>query len=158
MTELIEWIPRKIQQQKVPPRETIGLGRNCTVFEKVRTFAYSEWRRQKFDKARYQMLSDAVFQTAMDINSDFVNPMQVQEVKSIARSVSKWTSKHLTQENWTAWGDARRKNSIIVRHNKSEERAVEIKLFKEAHPDMSMRMIAKVFECDEKTVRNALKI
>jgi hypothetical protein len=56
-----------------------------------------------------------------------------------------------------AWGDGRRKKSIYVRHNKAAERAVAIRAFKAEHPDMSNRMIAKVFDVDERTIRRDLE-
>jgi hypothetical protein len=125
LAELIQWIPKKLLKQKRKPKEEIGLGRNCTVFEKVRVFAYSEWRRLKFyDDVR---LFENVYDKALDFNNDFISPMRPQEVKSITRSVCKWTTKNLTREGFKDWGDARRQKSIQTRHTKSQTLAIEAK-------------------------------
>jgi hypothetical protein len=155
LTELIDCIPDHLLKQKQPRRATIGLGRNCAVFDVARSFAYSEWRRLKFDDS--VRLFECVYEFSMNVNVGFDVPMLPQEVKSIARSISKWTARHLAREGFDQWGDKRRARSITVRHTKSEERAMEIKVFKEQHPDMSNRMLAEVFEVSEYTIRCALK-
>jgi hypothetical protein len=155
LTELIEWIPDRLLRQKQPQRETIGLGRNCTVFEVARSFAYSERRRQKFaDEAR---LFERVHDFSMNVNAGFNVPMLPQEVKSIVRSITKWTARHLVREGFGRWGDKRRERSIIVRHTKSEDRAVGIKMFKEEHPDKSNRQIALALGYALDTVNRALR-
>jgi hypothetical protein len=121
LTELLDYIPDKIKARKPRPKEAIGLGRNCAVFEESRHYSYSEWRRQKFsDPAR---LLDAVYDFSMNINAGFTVPMMDQEVKCIARSVSRWTSRHMSAEGLREWGAGRRERSIEVRQTKSQAKA-----------------------------------
>jgi hypothetical protein len=64
----------------------VGVGRNVTLFNFTRTWAYRAVR--KFEvQARW---NDAVYERCMARNGDFVNPMDCREVKVIARSIAKW--------------------------------------------------------------------
>jgi hypothetical protein len=154
LTELIESIPdHLLRQKKQPRRVTIGLGRNCVVFDTARTFAYSEWRRLKFaDDAR---LFARVYEFSMNVNVGFDVPMLPQEVKSIARSISKWTARHLAREGFDRWGDKRRERSIIVRHTKSEERAIEAKALYAG--GKTQKQIAAIMGVSEIQVKRLLK-
>lgn len=153
LTELLEYIPRRKAKWKL--KEEIGLGRNCTVFEQSRLYAYSEWRRLKFDD--YDRLFQSVYEYAMNLNTDFLVPMLEQEVKCIVRSISKWTVRHMTAAGFSHIQKERNIRSQVVRQNKADERAEAIKAFKVEHPDMSNRMIAQVFEVSEYTIRQSLK-
>jgi hypothetical protein len=51
----------------------------------------------------------------------------------------------------------RKRNTPLLEVKTASDRITEIKSFKAAHPAMSNRMMAQVLECDEKTIRNALK-
>jgi hypothetical protein len=155
LTELLDRIPDRIKKRKAPVRETIGLGCNCAVFDAARVFAYSEWRRLKF--ADYERLFERVYEYAMNVNVDFTVPMLPKEVQCIVRSVSKWTARHMDKAGDRAWHQRQNAKSVKVRRGRSEERAIEIKLFKEQHPEMSNRQIATIFEVNRSTIDRALR-
>ena len=155
LTELLDYIPDPVKAWKPSRKEIIGLGRNCTVFDLSRVFAYSEWRRLKFDDP--DRLLDSVFDHSMNINNTFSIPMLEREVRCISRSISRWTSRYMTAQGLRAWGDLRRKRSIKVRHDKGQARVIEIRGFKAEHPAMSNRQVAKEIGVSEYTVRKALK-
>ncbi|MFC1502808.1 replication initiation protein [Pseudomonadota bacterium] len=76
-------------------REATGLGRNCDTFDSVRHWAYKAIR----DYWRPDYASsweDAVLARCEAINMGYVTPMPYSEVKSIAKSIAKWTIKHFT--------------------------------------------------------------
>jgi hypothetical protein len=151
LTELLEYIPDKIKSWKPRPKEVIGLGRNCTVFEEARFFAYSEWRRLKFtDQDR---LLEAVFNFSMNINVSFRIPMLDKEVLSISRSISKWTARHMTAEGLREWGEPRRQMSLEVRQAKAASRTRDIIIYYDSHPGISRRELAGIFEVSEKTIQ-----
>lgn len=62
-------------------------GRNCTVFDTVRFFAYNQ---VKFCDSQSELLSK-VIQLALDLNSQFDTPLPIRELQDTAKSVSKWT-------------------------------------------------------------------
>ncbi|MDR2534625.1 MAG: helix-turn-helix domain-containing protein, partial [Treponema sp.] len=86
----------------------------------------------------------------------FPVPLPFAEVKATGKSIGKWTYRKMSPQGFRAWGDARRAKSVIARQSRAEERAQAIMAFKAEHPDMSNRMIAKVFGVAEGTVRNVL--
>lgn len=64
----------------------VGVGRNVTLFNFTRAWAYRAVRR--FEVQAHW--NDAVYERCMARNSDFVTPMNTGEVKLIARSIAKW--------------------------------------------------------------------
>lgn len=80
----------------MPPREwrrskrvkVNGLGRNCTLFETARTWAYREIRHHWGDP---RGLAEAVELAALQMNVDaFDEPLPSREAIACARSVSRW--------------------------------------------------------------------
>jgi hypothetical protein len=155
LLELLEYIPKNILKTRIKTKDEIGLGRNCTIFDKSRKFAYQIWRNQGFiDDNR---LFDKVYEFSMNLNNEFLTPLGGREVKSITRSICRWTAKNMGAGDFRQIQQERNLKSQAVRCAKSRVRADEIRRFKTEHPHMSNRMIAEVFDCNKDTVRNALK-
>lgn len=74
--------------------EDYGLGRNCTLFEELRKWAYRAKRQGWPD---YRQWLDACLTRAQMINLQFTNPLALSEVRATATSVAKWTSKRITE-------------------------------------------------------------
>lgn len=72
-----------------------GLGRNCTIFEKTRQWAYRAIRRGWPDLPQW---SAACFERATAYNLQFSNPLIDNEVKAIAKSIARWTHKRFTEK------------------------------------------------------------
>lgn len=70
-----------------------GLGRNCTLFEALRTWAYKAIRQ---GWPSYDQWLDACLTRAQGLNLKFPNPLGFNEVKATARSIAKWTHQRLT--------------------------------------------------------------
>ena len=71
---------------------TTGLGRNCDLFEDLRRWAYrsvDEYRNQ--GQVAYDAWMRAALAKAEGYNSQFTEALMFAEVKSVARSVGKWT-------------------------------------------------------------------
>ncbi len=80
-----------------------GLGRNVTLFDRLRHAAYCEVRRFKQDgaaladfRARLQSIA-----ASMNVTSGFVLPLDLGEVNGIAKSVSGWTWKNFSVERFS---------------------------------------------------------
>ncbi|WP_072727080.1 MULTISPECIES: replication initiation protein [Bifidobacterium] len=71
---------------------TIGLGRNCTVFDTARTDAYRFVRRLP-DRTpeSSERLREFTRRTCHEINATFADPLPTREVNDIAKSIHKWT-------------------------------------------------------------------
>lgn len=74
----------------------VGLGRNCTLFDRLRSWAYKAIRQGWPDYERWLM---AVEQRASAYN-DFPAALDHSEVRHISKSVAKWTHKNLSQEGY----------------------------------------------------------
>jgi hypothetical protein len=68
-------------------RNPIGLGRNCTIFETARTWAYREARHHWGDP---DGLHRAITSTIRDLNQNFSEPLPSSETRAIATSIHKW--------------------------------------------------------------------
>lgn len=154
LRELIYLIPDRLKKRKAPVRETIGLGRNCAVFDSARVFAYSEWRRLKY--AEYERLFERVYEFAMNMNGDFMVPMLPKEVQCIVRSITKWTARHMDKAGDRAWHQRQNAKSVKVRRGQSEARAIEAKALYAG--GKTQKQIAAIMNVSERQVRTYLKI
>nr|CDL66254.1 unnamed protein product [uncultured bacterium] len=68
-------------------KNPIGLGRNCSLFESARTWAYREIRNHWGNP---HTLAAAIEATAHALNSDFSEPLPTNEVHHLAASISRW--------------------------------------------------------------------
>ena len=68
-------------------KNPVGLGRNCTIFETARTWAYREARHHWGDP---DGLHRAIATTVRDLNAGFSDPLPSSETRAIATSIHKW--------------------------------------------------------------------
>ena len=96
-----------------------ALGRNCSLFEDVRHWAYKEVHKH----GDYEGFLQAVHWYACDLN---IGNLEDNEVFCISKSIARWTFDHLTKdkskENMMAWNKVTARKSIAVRKAKKEER------------------------------------
>jgi hypothetical protein len=71
--------------------EEIGLGRNVTLFDWLRYYAYRNVKRYKLEVRNFVAWQSHLNSRALLRNGDFQHPLDGREVWHIARSVSKWT-------------------------------------------------------------------
>ena len=91
--EFKEWIdiPRKIPSQS----ESSGLGRNCDIFDRTRKIAYSEFHKYQNQSG----FEKAVLGWCEEANSDYQEPLTINELKCIARSISKFCFKNMNRDH-----------------------------------------------------------
>lgn len=128
--ELAEYLELPL---RIPKRAcTVGLGRNCTVFEIVRKIAYSNVLKFKIEGC-YSSWYDFIYNECEKINNEFPESLFYKEIETIAKSISKWTWRKFSKQ-WTDGRfseiQARRgknggKRSGEVRAAKSSERRSE---------------------------------
>jgi hypothetical protein len=88
--ELAEWVELPKHLPKRKPEE-IGLGRNVTVFEWLRQYAYKQIRHYKGDVRNFVLWQSHLNGKALTRNGDLLAPLQGNEVWHITKSVAKWT-------------------------------------------------------------------
>lgn len=118
----------------------IGLGRNCTLFDVTRRWAYRQIRVGGFFGEEFFIYE--VIRYAAERNGDFSVPLPYAEVKATGKSIGRWTWRNMSPGGFRAWGDNRRERSIAVRKAKSRDRAEEIRAYKRDHPELSIRAIS----------------
>ncbi len=123
-----------------------GLGRNCRLFEQLRTIGYSEVRKF-WRPAGYEAFFDHLLKTAEVLNRAFSVPLHFPELRGIARSVSKWTWKHFSPTEFREIQAARGRRVGVA---KREERLAEVQRL--AAQGESNRAIARAVGVDDKTV------
>lgn len=94
LCELDDFVPESCYIRSKAHSETYGLGRNCTVFECLKQWAYRAFR-DDFDYSTNGWY-DACLSQAFEFNRDLCleSPLPVSEIKAIAKSVSKWVAMH----------------------------------------------------------------
>lgn len=96
LEELADWVtlpkPSRLSE------ENVGLGRNVTLFDHLRTWAYSMVRTYKSADANQELWARALLHEAEGLNSRFVTPLAFPEVRAVAKSVAKWTWRRFTLE------------------------------------------------------------
>ena len=69
-----------------------GLGRNCTLFDTVRHWAYSSIREHR--GKTWEQWSNSVLKHAQSVNMMFSEPLPYSEIKATAKSIAKYCWKH----------------------------------------------------------------
>jgi len=90
LAELADYVDLPKHLPKRKPEE-IGLGRNVTVFEWLRQYAYRHIRHWKGDVRNWVYWMQHLNGKALTRNGDLQYPMEGNEVWHITRSVARWT-------------------------------------------------------------------
>ncbi|WP_087724190.1 replication initiation protein [Pandoraea sp. PE-S2T-3] len=98
LPELAEWLPVLPKPEK--RAEASGLGRNVSLFDALRRWAY---RTRRSFPGTAEQWAVAVLDRSELLNADFATPLPFGEVKATAKSVAKWTWKHTTAEGFSQW-------------------------------------------------------
>jgi hypothetical protein len=158
LPELADWLDLAPYADRRKYLPAIGLGRNCTLFDATRHWAYKA--RGKGGYFNEDFFIYVVTEYVAARNVEFPVPLPPSEVKAIGKSVGRWTWRNMSEEGKRAWhsrkGKAGNKKSIVVRQEKSQERAQEIRAYKAEHPEAGTRAIGEIFSVSFMTVARAL--
>lgn len=100
LSELAEYL---VLPKKLPKKENlIGLGRNCTLFELGRKYAYSQVLRYKILGNRNNFYQEVL--TFIEThNNNFPNPLSFADYSAIAKSISSWTWRNYGNKTTQQW-------------------------------------------------------
>lgn len=104
--ELAEWLPdlRRYRPRRGTDAEQVGLGRNVTVFDRTRRWAYRTIREYwGGGLSAWNAFLGAIYDYALDRNADFYYPLSEREVWHIARSIAKWVWRHFTPSSYAQY-------------------------------------------------------
>lgn len=159
--ELAEYVDLPRLQELIQGKvdfDRASLGRNCYLFEELRTFSYRAvrqfWRPGGFEQFLNQILVEAD-----SINRTFVRspgPLSLSEVRSIARSVARWVWKSFSPGDFVAIQRARGIASGAARREASKDLRDQAVL--RAVEGTSTRQIAAELGVNQSTVVRWLKV
>ena len=151
LTELSEYLDLSAYGDRRKKLPEIGLGRNVTLFERLRTWAYRAIRQGWPD---YSQWLRACEDRARGYNNQFPTPLHWSEVAATAKSVAKWTHTHLSPSGFSAWQSAQgRKGGVAsgkTRRAASENRRSSALLMRSQ--GLSIRAIAAELGVAKSTV------
>lgn len=148
LAELAEFVDlTKKSQKRRPADEVAGLGRNCFLFDSLATWAKRAvrgfWRPGGGDVWLEAVRSQAEAQNV------FSAPLPSSEIKSIARSVARWTWRNTTPAGFRGWQSAQGKKSGEARRRKTEDKRAEAERLR---TELSTREIAEVLDVHQSTI------
>jgi predicted HTH transcriptional regulator len=79
--------------------------------------------------------------------------MLAKEVQSIARSITKWTSRHMSADGLREWHQEQNKKSVKVRRVKARDKAEEIRAYYDSHPDVTREELSVIFDVSDFTLK-----
>jgi len=157
LDELADWVDLENFQDRRRRIPNVGYGRNCTLFEKLRRWAYRE-RRQPY--LSEEMFLEAVRNHALAINASFEPPLPHSEVRATAKSVAQWTWRKMSPEGFierqTRLGKKGTIKAAEKRKAKSEELRSAICETAKQCPSLTQEDIAAMFGVTRKTVNKHL--
>lgn len=143
--ELPKKLPKKL--------EVVGLGRNVTMFEKGRHWAYKAIRDYMHHNSSYEW-ERAVYAQIDAINSGFEEPLPLTEVKATAKSIAKWVWQRFSygefSEIQAKRGAKGGKKGGVVRSAQYAELRVKAKELKET--GLSYTEVAKQLNVSRRSV------
>ena len=145
---LASWLDLTEHNDRRKNQSDYGLGRNCTLFDELRTWAYKAIRQGWPTYERWLM---AVKERAHAYNK-FTTPLSVNEVEHIAKSVAQYTHKNFSKAKFSAWQSIQgAKGGRAKGAAYSEKREKALELIKSG---MKIKDIAELLEVDRKTITN----
>ncbi|MDS1112725.1 replication initiation protein [Gordonia westfalica] len=108
--------PANWRSQKARRANPVGLGRNCSLFDSARVWAYQEARRIRL-RNEYPTSEDAdlllarLVEVAHEINTEFGEPLPVAEVRACVASIHRWITVGVNGRQFDGWRDSRTVNS-----------------------------------------------
>lgn len=168
LADFLDWIdlPKKLPKRA----QTQGLGRNCTLFERCRLWAYRQVLSYRLAGNR-KGFAEAVLKHCEGINECFPTPLNHAEVRSTAKSIAGWTWKHYTgsgsmsNEEWakhvadTHTPDkqrARQARQVATRQEATKTARSEAKAMKAG--GSTQAEIAKALGVSQQTISRWLKV
>lgn len=103
--------------KNITKKQAIGEGRNCFLFDSVRKWAYKEVLFYKANKATLTDFYNVIFNRLEKSNIfEKSPPLNFNELKAIAKSISTWTWKNFTLEKFTEIQTVRSHKRKIVKN------------------------------------------
>ena len=154
LAELADWLDLENYLDRRRRLPATGYGRNCTLFEHLRRWAYAECRKSYLNEELFRY---AVQCHGMAINADFAPPLPHAEVRATAKSIARWTWRKMSAEGFRAYQKRQSAKGNAVKRTKAQERHNYILDTIRQCPDLSREDIAALCGVSRMTVQRALR-
>lgn len=155
--ELAEYLtlPTKLPKEA----QSVGLGRNCSLFNSVRRWAYRQVLTYKL-AGNQDEFGAAVLRMCESFNS-FPQPLPYSEVKATAKSITKWVWKRytgrLTDEQFgQVQSERAQKGKGVPRYHHTAEKRLQAVL-EARQPNAKQADVARAYGVTTRTLRNWLR-
>lgn len=157
--ELSDWLKRDLGEYAEQETVVAGLGRNVTLFDTTRVWAYKAIRFYRVpERSRlFNVWRKEVEDYALGINAQFPTPLVYSEVKATAKSIAKYCWKHdaEVQGKFSQKQAERGKLGGLAKGAANEQKRVQARLL--AAQGISQKAIATELGVTDRTIRNWLK-
>jgi len=156
LDDLASWLDLSAFSDRRKRLPAYGLGRNCTLFDRLRHWAYKAIRQGWPDYERWLL---AVEQRALAYN-DFDTPLPRNEVLHTAKSVARFTHSNFSLAGFSAWQAARgRKGGLVSKGGGRPSRMMDLmpKVQEMILAGYDQSAIAEDLGITTRTLRNWLK-
>lgn len=99
----LDWLADSLDLNAANDKEIVadyGLGRNCSLFDKTRKWAYRAIRQ---GWPKYDQWLQACYERARAYNLQFASPLGENEVNGIAKSIAKWTVVNFSSDSFNEY-------------------------------------------------------
>lgn len=148
LNELAECVDTTLLNQLAKKPLEYGLGRNCIMFDDLRSWSYKAIRQ---GYPAFEQWCNAVLQRAEMINARFEQPLPFNELKHIAKSVAKWTNQHFSAQGFSQWQSTQGKKGGIAKGKAYEDKRTQARLLRAK--GLSIRAIAEELQCSKTSVQ-----
>ena len=96
----LDWLADSLDLNAANDKEIVadyGLGRNCSLFDKTRKWAYRAIRQ---GWPEYEQWLQACYERCKAYNLQFASPLDENEVMGIAKSITNWTYKNFNEDSF----------------------------------------------------------
>jgi hypothetical protein len=127
-----------LDPKRTKPDEAYGFGRNSMLFDKLRKWGYVAIRRHRGGLRRdsFALWQAECLDKVQSINSEFLNPLSLSEIRSVAKSTAKFCWKHdaqheaAFQQRQSFKGKKGGVQSGIARQAQNEDKRVSARLMR----------------------------
>jgi hypothetical protein len=139
-----------IQKRPKKHEQQAGQGRNVTLFDSLRSWAYKA--RRKYGDYGEWLAACMTMSSAMNV---FNQPLAYPEVRSVAKSVARWTWQNITPHAFSQIQRERNKRSMAPRLGKNEDKRASARLMRAS--GKTVREIAQTLDVSKSVVSKWLE-
>ena len=156
--ELTDWLKRDLGEYAEKETAVAGLGRNVTLFDTTRAWAYKAIRfyRVATRSRLFDVWRNEVEDYALGINAQFISPLAYSEVKATAKSIAKYCWKYdaEAESRFSKKQAERGKLGGLAKGAANEQKRVQARLL--AAQGMSKTAIARELNVHRNSITNWL--